>query len=121
MQLKKLEYDFSVCKLADGNSVNLADEFVFVSKTDDEISLVCKTSSVPTVALAAEHGWKALKISGLLEFGLVGIIAKIAGLLARASVSVFVISTFNTDYILIKAADFERAARILAENDYSIV
>jgi hypothetical protein len=120
MELIVLAYDFTVCKIADISSVDFSEEFVFLSKTDDELSLVCKSDSVPPNAIAVENGWKVLKIAGVLDFGLVGVIAKIADLLAKESISIFVVSTYNTDYVLVKAESFERASEILRNNGYAV-
>ena len=120
MQLHILDRDFSVCKIRDIKSVDFSDAFVFLAKTDDELSLVCETRSVPPDAIAAEHGWRALKVDGVLDFSLVGVIAGIAGVLAQCGVSVFVVSTYNTDYVLIKSMDLARAVASLADNGYDI-
>jgi hypothetical protein len=120
MVLKKIESNFTVCKIKDISQVDFTRDFVFLSKTDDEISLVCESEYVPSNAFICEPGWKALKISGVLDFGMVGVISKISSLLAQANISVFVISTYNTDYILLKNTDFDNGVQILSNNDYSV-
>ncbi len=115
MELKKLEHDFTVCKIEDISKVNFSEDFVFLSKTDDEISLVCKTSALPDNVIAAETGWRALRISGTLDFSLVGILAKITGILAEAEISVFAISTYDTDYIFLRADKLGIAIQILGQ------
>ena len=100
--------------------IDFTRDFIFLSKTDDEISLVCESAYAPDNAVISEPDWKALKISGILDFGLTGVIAKISGLLAEANISVFVISTYNTDYILLKSANFDNGVKILADNGYII-
>lgn len=120
MVLIKLNYDFSVCKVDDIKSVDFTDKFVFLSKTDDEISLVCKTEAIPSNITEVEHGWKALKISGILDFSMLGVIAKISNLLFLASISIFVVSTFNTDYIFLKSDKFNKACEVLGSNGYVI-
>ena len=102
MEIKKLGYDFSVCKVADYSQVDLTGEFVFVGKTDEEASLVCRTKDVPANVTAREDGWKAFRIQGVLDFSLIGILSRITAILADAGVSVFCVSTFNTDYVLVK-------------------
>lgn len=121
MQLKKLTQDFTICKIRYIAQIDFADEFVFVSKTDDEISLVCESSRAPKDAIACEPGWRALKISGVLDFSMVGVIARITDLIAQAQISVFVVSTFNTDYILLKANNFENGVKILTDNEYTVI
>jgi len=120
MKLDIIRNDFSVCKIADINQVDFSREFVFLSKTPDEISLTCETSHTPQNATESEPGWKALRVSGTLDFGLIGVVAKISNTLAGANISIFVISTYNTDYILIKEESFERAVRALTVNGFEI-
>lgn len=79
------------------------------------------TANVPAETLNREDGWKAMKIIGVLDFSLIGIIAKISSLLAEESISIFAVSTFNTDYILIKEHQVEQARTVLTANDYSFV
>ena len=120
MELKILKQDFTVCKITDTTEVDFDQEFVFLSKTDEELSLVCETTCVPTNTLVTEDGWKALKITGILDFTMVGVIAQISHHLAEASISLFVISTYNTDYILLKADAYETAIHILRQHGYTI-
>ncbi|MGI6152690.1 MAG: ACT domain-containing protein [Christensenellaceae bacterium] len=121
MEIKIIDIDFSVCKISSAEGIGLPGEFVFFAKTDDEISLVCETASVPENALAAEHGFRAMKIQGVLDFSLIGILSKIAAILADGGIGIFVVSTYNTDYILVKEDKLAEAARLLEENGYSIV
>ena len=120
MELQRLEPDFTVCKIKHVEQVDLTREFTFLSKTDEEISLVCPTAHVPAGLIASEPNWRALKISGVLDFSLVGIIANIGAILTQAGISIFVISTYNTDYIFIKTQTFDRAVCALAEKGYVI-
>ena len=113
MELQIIGGDFSVCKVADCAQVDFTRAFVFVAKTDEEVSLVCETACVPPNALAHEAGWRALRVSGVLDFGMVGVIAQISAVLAAAHISVFVVSTYNTDYVLMKAGDFDRGVQAL--------
>lgn len=120
INLITLPQDFTVCKITDPAGVNLADEFLFLARTDEELSLVCETKSVPANVIAAETGWKGLKIAGALDFSLVGIMAGIAGCLAAAGISLFVVSTYNTDYIFLKEKVFAEAVRTLRSQGYRI-
>lgn len=120
LTLKVLPQRFAVCKVASLEGVDYTRPFVFVSKTDDELSLVCDVESVPQDVTDKETGWQAVKIAGQLDFGLVGIIAKISGILAAQGISLFVVSTYNTDYVLLKEANFERALGLLAAEGYVI-
>lgn len=121
MEIKKIEQDFSVCKVTDYSSVNLDDEYVFVGKTDEEKSLVCITDNVPENVIERDDGWKAFRIQGVLKFSLIGILSKISGLLAENKIGIFAVSTFNTDYILTKKENFEKALSVLKDAGYKII
>ena len=121
MEIKKIDYDFSVCKVENYSLVDFSKEFTFAGKTDEENSLVCPTSDVPFNATEVDNGWKAFRIQGVLDFSLVGILSVISGVLAENKIGIFAISTFNTDYILTKAENFQRATEILACTGYTIV
>ncbi|MCQ4637301.1 ACT domain-containing protein [Anaerovorax odorimutans] len=120
MELKKINKNFSVCKVEDLSQIKLQDEFFFIGKTDEELSLVCETGSVPQKTLEREDGWKAFRIQGVLDFSLIGILSKISGILADNQIGIFVVSTYNTDYVLVKEENFEKALSILQENGYKI-
>ena len=121
MELKKLPYHLTVCKVADTKNIDLAAEFYFIGKTDEELSLVCRTEDTPLNTTDREDGWRGIRIQGVLDFSLVGILSKLSGILAENQIGIFAVSTFNTDYILVKAEDFERAIRVLATAGYAIV
>lgn len=121
MEIKVLDYDFSVCKVEDYSLVDLSAEFCFMGKTDEEKSLVCLTDKVPDNIIEREDGWKAFRIQGVLDFSLIGILSKISGLLAENGIGIFAISTFNTDYILIKRENFQKAVSVLDNNGYIIM
>lgn len=121
MEIKKIACDFSVCKVVDYSFVDLNREFCFIGKTDEEKSLVCLTKDVPPNVTEREDGWKAFRIQGILDFSLIGILSKISGLLAKKKIGIFVISTFNTDYVLIKKENYEKAIETLNNAGYKIV
>ena len=121
MEIKKIDCSFSVCKLNDIAEIDLNNEFFFIGKTDEELSLVCPTAHVPAKATEREDGWKAFRIQGVLDFSLIGILAKVATLLADNGISIFAISTFNTDYILTKANSYIKALDLLEKAGYQIV
>ena len=87
-------------------------ELVAVTRTATELSVVCAEAAVPT-AVRAEPGWRALRVRGPLPFDVVGVVAALARPLAAAGVPIFVISTFDTDYVLVKATDLPRAEAAL--------
>ena len=121
MELKKLNYNLTVCKVTSIADLDLSKEFFFIGKTDEELSLVCMTEDVPDETIEREDGWKAFRIQGILDFSLVGILSKISGILADNEIGIFAVSTFNTDYILVKEENFERALSVLGEAGYTIV
>ena len=120
MELKIISQDFSVCKLEDLSKVDYSDEFCFIGKTDEELSLVCNTNLVPTNAIKCDNGWKAFRIEGVLDFSLIGILSKISTLLAENEIGVFAVSTYNTDYILIKKENLNKAIEVLEQNGYEV-
>ena len=121
MELKVIAHDFSVCKVRDYSQVDSNKEYCFTGKTDEENSLVCLTQDVPTNVLERDDAWKAFRIQGVLDFSLIGILAKISTLLAENKICIFAISTYNTDYILTKAKDYQSALDVLAKAGYQIV
>lgn len=120
MVLKKLPFDFTVCKLRSLANVDPNKDFFFIGKTDEEISLVCPTSDVPRDTLAREDGWKGFKAVGVLDFSLIGILADISAVLAENGISIFAVSTYNTDYILVKSENFGKAEKALTLHGYEI-
>ncbi|MGN1135429.1 MAG: ACT domain-containing protein [Oscillospiraceae bacterium] len=120
MIIKELVQDFSVCKVEDYSLVNLDSEFVFVGKTDEERSLVCITSEVPANTVERTDGWRAFRISGVLDFSLIGILSKICSILAENKIGVFTVSTFNTDYVLTKKEQFSTALQVLKNAGYEV-
>lgn len=120
MELRVLEEVFSVCKVRDYSQVDLGAPFVFTGSTDEEKSLVCPTRLVPENTVERSDGWRAFRIEGVLDFSLVGIIAGISDILAKNGISLFAVSTFNTDYILIKAEQFDTALHCLKLSGYVI-
>lgn len=121
MELRKLEYDLTVCKVETMAEIDRSADFFFIGKTDEEVSLVCKTEDTPEKTVDREDGWKGFRIQGVLDFSLIGILSKITGILAQHQIGIFAVSTFNTDYILVKADNFEKALRALAAEGYTIV
>lgn len=121
MELKKLPYDLTVCKVKSEQDINLKNKFYFIGKTDEEISLVCLTADTPNDTVERDDGWKCFKIQGILDFSLIGILSRISSILAENKIGIFAVSTFNTDYILVKRENFEKALTLLSLNGYSII
>lgn len=121
IHIESLPYDFSVCKVEDYSQVDLAALFTFPQRTDEENSLVCLTENVPVNTTEREDEWNAFRIKGTLDFSLIGILSGIAAVLAEKTIGIFAISTYNTDYILVKKADFRRTIDVLKQKGYIIV
>lgn len=121
LRLEVLARDFTVCKVTDYAAVDLADKYCFIGKTDAENSLVCETSRVPPNTTEREDNWRALRISGTLDFSLIGILAEISTVLARQKIGIFAVSTYNTDYIFLKKDRLDDAVRALESAGYSVV
>lgn len=121
MKIKKIPYHFSVCKVSNYEQVDLSKEYCFIGKTEEENSLVCISEDVPEHTIQREDGWKAFRVEGVLEFSMVGILANIATLLANYQIPIFVISTFQTDYLLVKQAYEAKALELLQQDGWTIL
>lgn len=120
MELKTIPYRFTVCKLMSVGDLPSDVDFCFTAKTDEEISLVCKTEDVPEKTLIRDDGWKGFRIEGVLDFSLIGILSKISAILAETKVGIFAVSTYNTDYIFVKEENFDKAINALKDNGYDV-
>ena len=121
MVLKKIEHKLSVCKVTDISDIDLNSDFYFIGKTDEELSLVCKTDAVPYKTIERDDGWRGFRIQGVLDFLLIGILSKLSGILAEHKIGIFAVSTYNTDYILVKEENFDRAMEALISEGYKVV
>ncbi|MES2463797.1 MAG: ACT domain-containing protein [Armatimonadota bacterium] len=123
MHLTVLPGRFAVCSLPVDAAMPLpvpSGILWSVTKTRDELSLVCDSSDAPSNALAVERDWSALAVAGPLDFSLVGILAALTAPLAAAEISIFALSTFETDYILVKEKSLARAITTLEEAGHII-
>ncbi len=101
----------AICRLAASTSIPdwaMKSSFYSISKTPDELSIVCDQALVPD-GTKCEAGWRAFRVQGNLDFGLTGVLSSLATPLANAQISIFAISTFDTDYFLVKNESLERA------------
>lgn len=121
MTIQALPDAFSVCKVADYTLVDREAVFCFTGRTDAERSLVCRTQDVPDNVTAQEDGWRAMRITGTLDFSLIGVLAGISAVLAENGIGIFVLSTYDTDYILTKQETYARALQLLAQAGYRIM
>ena len=120
MKLRKLPYELTVCKVAELSYFDQTTDFFFLGKTDEELSLVCLTKDVPQWTIERSDGWRGFRIEGTLDFSLIGILAKLSAILVENKIGIFAVSTFNTDYILVKNEAFERAMAVLAAAGYEV-
>lgn len=117
LELDLLEGTFAVCRLdADAALPGwvAGGPFVSVSRTADELSLVCLQGAVPE-GVRCERGWRCLRVAGSLEFSLVGVLASLVAPLAKAGIPVLAVSTFDTDYLLVRETDLPGTVSALEE------
>ena len=106
---------FAVCKLPAGSPLPpwaTAGDLFSVTRTPDELSVVCRQDAVPDGAVC-ERDWRCLRVAGSMPFTLVGVLAALTTPLAKAGVGVFAVSTFDTDYLLVKSGDVPQAVAAL--------
>ena len=118
--IEPLNVDLSVCKVEDYSQIDICQPFIFTGSTDEEFSLVCPTEMVPENTTERDDGWRAFRIVGVLDFSLIGILAGISEVLAENKIGLFAVSTYNTDYILTKAEQYEKALEALKSAGYRI-
>ena len=121
MELKRIKHKLSVCKVTDISNIDLTADLYFIGKTDEELSLVCRTEDIPLNTIERDDGWRGFRIQGVLDFSMIGILSKLSGILADNRIGIFAVSTYNTDYILVKEENFERALEILASKGYTVI
>ncbi|MBP3854840.1 MAG: ACT domain-containing protein [Ruminiclostridium sp.] len=120
LALEVLPYALTVSKVNHIENIDPSNDFFFIARTDNEVSLVCETEKTPFSTAAREDGWKALRVKGVLDFSLTGILSKIAGILAENGIAIFAVSTYDTDYILVKDDKLDKALNVLGEGGYDI-
>ena len=120
LNLEILPQPLTVCKVSDLFGFSISG-LCFIGHTDAELSLVCETDRAPANAIAREDGWRAMRVVGTLDFSLTGILSGIAAVLADRKIGIFAVSTYDTDYILIKEENLDRAAEALKLAGYGII
>lgn len=123
MELKILDNKLKVVKLEPNEIVPeivYKQEFYSITKTDEELSIVVD-EDVNILSNVVEYNWKAIKIVGTLDFSLIGILSKISTILAQVEISIYAISTYNTDYILVKDDKLEKTTKVLEQNGYKFI
>lgn len=122
MTLSVLPDTFAVCRLDPDSRLEewmQTGEFFSITKTANELSIVCPEENVPN-KIKAEKGWKAIKVDGQLDFSLTGIISELSGILAKEKISLFTISTFDTDYLFVKKDKLEAAVLAFRKNGHDV-
>ena len=124
LTLELLKGNYGVCRLSPQEGIptwSQQGEFYSITQTSEELSVVCLEDFVPEEVEIVEKAWRILKIVGPLDFSLIGILAKISELMADYQISVFAISTYNTDYTLVKQDKVDQAIKALKESGYNII
>lgn len=114
-KFKSLKELYAVCRLDSEAKIPhwaVKSGFNSITRTNDELSILCVQDNVPS-DVKCERDWKILKIDSKLDFSMIGVISQISTLLAQNDISIFVVSTFDTDYICIKEENFNKTVKIL--------
>ena len=113
--MKALDGRFAVCRLSPTAPTPSwpAGDFVSITRTPDELSIICAEDSVPDDVPRVERDWRALRVEGPMPFDMVGIAAAITAPIAAAKISLLLVATFDTDYLLIKSEALPRALEAL--------
>lgn len=123
LDLEVLPWRLAVCRLdpdSEPPPQALAGEFYAISRTPAELSILCMEDSAPEVD-DVEKGWRCLRVAAQLDFDEIGVLASLAGPLAAAKISLFAVSTWNTDYLLVKAGDLEDAVEALGAAGHRVL
>ena len=118
--LSVISETFTIHKLSPDLSIPeeiLKSNYYSVTKTDNELSVVC-SELIEVKSLQSSKGWKCIKVKGPLDFNLTGILAGISDILSQGNISIFAISTFDTDYILVRTHDLSSATTKLRQSGY---
>ena len=122
LTLSILPEPLAICRLSPAEDVPdwaMIGEFVSITHTGDELSIVCAEENVPS-DVKADREWRALKIEGPLDLALTGILASLADPLAKAQINIFAVSTFDTDYLLVKEYNLLRACEVLQQAGHDV-
>ncbi len=122
LEMELLPELLAICRLDpedDIDDFDPSDGFLSLTFTEDEISLVCEEAVAPAGG-QCDRGWRCLRVDGPLDFELVGVLASLTRALADAGISVFAISTYETDYLLVRGTTIERAIEALAGAGHTV-
>src|SRR5687768_15806454 len=113
---------FAVCRLDKDAPIPIwatVGTLFSITRTADELSIVCRQSLVPD-STRCEGGWRCLRVAGTMDFSMIGVIASFSRLLAEADIGIFVLSTFDTDYLLVKADNLNKAVAALRASGHAV-
>lgn len=122
LDLRVLEGQYAVCQLEASAPIPTwatGEGFESISRSEEELSIVCHQSRVPP-EIKAERDWRLIRLVGPFDFGLIGILASVLNPLAKAQIGIFAVSTYNTDYVLVKAHDLDRAVVALSQAGHAV-
>lgn len=123
LTLTVLPETIAICRLSVDEAVPdwaMLGEFVSITHTADELSIVCAEENVP-LEVKADRGWRALKVAGPLDLALTGVLASLANPLAEAQINIFAVSTFDTDYLLVKGYNLARVGEVLRQSGQAVL
>ncbi|MPN37299.1 hypothetical protein SDC9_184815 [bioreactor metagenome] len=123
LSMKLIKGLFGVCRLDRDELLPgwaSRSSFYSITKTLDELSIVCSQDNIPK-DIKCEKDWRSLKVEGPLDFSLIGILSSISTILAQRGISIFAVSTYDTDYILVKDKDIDTAIAVLSKEGYEIL
>jgi len=125
LTLSILPHQYAVSRLDPNGHIPswalLGDDFVSLTRTSSELSVVCMQENVPLEDTKVERGWYCLKVNGPFDFSVAGIHASLAMPLADADISALSIATYETDHLLIKEEDLERTIQILTQAGHTVI
>ncbi|MEW6126179.1 MAG: ACT domain-containing protein [Acidobacteriota bacterium] len=122
LTLSLLPETLAVCRLSQEENIPgwaTKGEFYSVTRTADELSIVCDAANIPP-EVQREENWRCLKIAGTLDFSMIGILSSLTTSLAEAEISIFAISTFDTDYLLVKSDKLKKAIAVLSSTGHRV-
>jgi hypothetical protein len=122
LNISVLPDTFAICRLDAGEAIPewaMRGDFISITRTEDELSLLCPQQNTPHSA-QCDRDWRAFKVDGPLPMDLIGIFASITTPLAGAGISIFALSTYETDYVLVKTKDLGRSIEVLTQAGHQI-
>jgi len=122
LNLSILPEMYAVCRMPSKTDIptwGTVSSFYSVTRTSDELSIICENEAVPA-RVKAKRNWRIIKVKGPLDFSLTGILASLVVPLANAHISIFAISTFDTDYLLVQDKNLSKALMVLRESGFTV-